>query len=178
MEPDPQDESQQPSTSFWDEMRQLMRLGLPIAFVQFGMTSMNFVDVALLGRHDKESLPAMTLGNLLTFGVMVFCMGTITAADPLLSQAVGARDRDAVPRLLGRTLLLSLLLSVPTAALLLPAATWLELLQQPAELIPEAAEYARLQTFGVLPFLWYGALRSLLSAHAPLAPISGMPKAP
>jgi MATE family multidrug resistance protein len=170
MKPDPRDDSQQPSASFWDEMRQLLRLGVPIAFVQFGLTSMNFIDVALLGRHDRESLPAMTLGNLLTFGVMVFCMGTITAADPLLSQAVGARDRDAVPRLLGRALLLSLLLSIPTAALLLPAATWLALLQQPAELIPEAAAYARLQTLGVLPFLWYGALRSLLSAHARLAP--------
>jgi len=170
MEHDPEDESQQPSASFWDEMRQLMKLGVPIAFVQFGMTSMNFIDVALLGRHDEHSLPAMTLGNLLTFSVMVFCMGAITAADPLFSQAVGARDRDAVPRLLGRTLLLSLLLSVPTAALLLPAATWLELLQQPAELIPEAAAYTRLQTLGVLPFLWYGALRSLLSAHARLAP--------
>ena len=147
-----------------------MRLGLPIAFVQFGMTAMNFVDVALLGRHDQASLPAMTLGNLLSFGVMVFCMGAITAADPLLSQAVGARDRAAVPRLLGRALLLSLVLSIPTAALLLPAATWLEALQQPPALIPEAASYARLQAFGVLPFLWYGVLRSLLSAHARLLP--------
>lgn len=163
-------DSQQPSRSFWDEMRQLMRLGLPIAFVQFGMTSMNFVDVALLGRHDEASLPAMTLGNLMSFGVMVFCMGAITAADPLMSQAVGARDQEAVPRLLGRTLLMSLLLTVPTAALLLPAATWLELLQQPAELIPEAASYARLQTIGILPFLWYCTLRSLLSAHARLTP--------
>lgn len=167
---DQQHESQQPSRTFWEEMRQLMRLGLPIAFVQFGMTAMNFVDVALLGRHDESSLPAMTLGNLLSFGTMVFCMGAITAADPLLSQAVGARDQEAVPRLLGRTLLLGLLLSVPTAMVLLPAATWLELLQQPPELIPEAASYARLQTIGILPFLWYGALRSLLSAHARLAP--------
>ena len=147
-----------------------MRLGLPIAFVQFGMTAMNFVDVALLGRHDASSLPAMTLGNLMSFGVMIFCVGAITAADPLMSQAVGARDEHAVPRLLGRTLLLSLLLTLPTAALLLPAATWLELLQQPPALIPEAASYARLQTIGILPFLWYCTLRSLLSAHARLAP--------
>lgn len=166
----PQHTSQEPSGSFWGEMRQLIRLGLPIAFVQFGMTAMNFVDVALLGQHDAQSLPAMTLGNLMSFGVMVFCMGAITAADPLMSQAVGARDQEAVPRLLGRTLMLSLLLTVPTAALLLPAATWLELLQQPPTLIPEAASYARLQTIGILPFLWYCTLRSLLSAHARLAP--------
>ena len=150
METNPQHQSQRPSRSFWDEMQQLMRLGLPIAFVQFGMTAMNFVDVALLGRHDQASLPAMTLGNLLSFGVMVFCMGAITAADPLLSQAVGARDRAAVPRLLGRALLLSLVLSVPTAALLLPAATWLEALQQPPALIPEAASYARLQALSLI----------------------------
>ncbi len=162
--------SQRASTSFWDEMRQLLRLGLPIAFVQLGMTAMNFVDVALLGRHDEASLPAMTLGNLLSFAAMVFCMGATTVADPLLSQAVGARDEDAVPRLLGRTLLLGLLLSLPTSLLLLPAATWLELLQQPPELIEEAARYAQLQALGVLPFLWYGALRSLLSAHARLWP--------
>jgi len=170
MAPDPHHDSQRPSRSFWDEMRQLMRLGLPIAFVQFGMTAMNFVDVALLGRHDASSLPAMTLGNLMSFGVMIFCVGAITAADPLMSQAVGARDEHAVPRLLGRTLLLSMLLTLPTAALLLPAATWLQLLQQPPELIPEAARYAQLQTIGILPFLWYCTLRSLLSAHARLAP--------
>ena len=75
-----------------------------------------------------------------------------------------------MPRLLGRTLLLGLALSLPTSLLLLPAATWLELLQQPPELIPEAARYAQLQALGVLPFLWYGALRSLLSAHARLLP--------
>ncbi len=170
MQPADVDPSQRPSRTAWEELRHLLRLGLPIAFVQLGMTAMNFVDVALLGRHDETSLPAMTLGNLLSFAMMVFCMGAITVADPLLSQAVGARDRDAVPRLLGRTLLLAFALSLPTALLLLPAATWLELLQQPPELIPEAARYAQLQALGVLPFLWYGALRSLLSAHARLLP--------
>ena len=153
-----------------DEVRQLMRLGLPIAFVQFGMTAMNFVDVAMLGRHDQQALPAMALGNLLSWAASVFCMGAVTATDPLLSQAVGANDHEAVPRLLGRGALLALVLTIPTAGLLMPAATWLQLFGQPEALIPEAATYARLQAFGILPFLWYSVLRSVLSSHASLMP--------
>ncbi|MCA8949780.1 MAG: hypothetical protein KDE27_09775, partial [Planctomycetes bacterium] len=160
------DASQVPSRSLADELRQLARLAGPIALVQFGMTALNFVDVALLGRHTPSSLPAMALGNTLGWAVVMFAFGVQTAADPLLSQAVGARDHDAVPRILGRVLALGVVLSIPTALLLLPAGLWLTLLGQPDALIGDAALYAQLQALGVLPFLWYSALRALLSAHA------------
>jgi len=163
-------QSQHASRTFADEVRQLLRLGLPIAFVQFGMTAMNFVDVAMLGRHDEKALPAMALGNLLSWAASVFCMGAVTATDPLLSQAVGANDQQAIPRLLGRGCLLALVLTIPTAIMLQPAGLWLELFGQPPALIPEAATYARLQAIGILPFLWYSVLRSLLSSHASLMP--------
>ena len=169
MPPTP-DASQMPSRSLADELRHLLRLGAPIALVQFGTTALNFTDVALLGRHEPASLPAMALGNTVAWVTLVFCMGVVTALDPLLSQAVGARDHRAVPRLLGRGALLGLLLSVPSALLLLPAGLWLELAGQPQDLIPTAAGYARLQALGVLPFLWYSVLRSHLSAHARLGP--------
>ena len=162
--------SQTPSRSFADELRQLLRLGLPIALVQLGMTALNFVDIAMLGHHDEASLPAMALGNTLSWGAMMFCMGAVTAVDPLLSQAIGARDHAAVPRLLGRGLLLAVLLGVPAMLLLLPAEGWLRLCGQQPELIPGAASYARLQAFAVLPFLWYSVLRIGLSAHARLWP--------
>lgn len=164
------DPSQRVSRDFGDEVRQLLRLGAPIALVQFGTTALNFVDVAMLGRHDPASLPAMAMGNTAAWVVLVFCMGIVTALDPLFSQAVGARDDRAVPRLLGRGGLLALLLSVPTGLLLLPAETLLAWAGQPPALIPDAAAYARLQALGVLPFLWYSVLRSYLSAHARLGP--------
>lgn len=166
----PSSPSQHQSQSIADEVRQLLRLGLPIAFVQFGMTAMNFVDVAMLGRHDEQGIPAMALGNLLSWAASVFCMGAVNATDPLLSQAVGANDQEAVPRLLGRGALLAFVLTIPTALLLMPAGTWLELFGQPEALIPEAATYARLQALGILPFLWYSVLRSVLSSHASLMP--------
>lgn len=169
MEPNPP-QPLSPSRSLGHELWQLLRLGGPIALVQFGMTALNFVDVAMLGHQDAAALPAMALGATLVWGAMMFCMGACTAADPLLSQAVGARDHAAVPRVLGRAGLLAVLLSVPAALFLLPSATWLAWCGQPAELIPAAAAYAEISAFGVLPFLWYSLLRSLLSSHARLRP--------
>ena len=163
-------QSQQPSRSFADELRQLLRLAGPIAVVQLGQTSLNFVDIAMLGHHDAASLPAMTLGNTLAWGAMMFCFGALTAVDPLLSEAIGANDRAAVPRLLGRGALLAVVLSVPTALLLLPAHLWLTLAGQAPELIGDATAYAQWQALGVLPFLWYGVARTFLSAHARLWP--------
>jgi len=162
--------SQTPSRSFGDEVRQLLRLGLPIALVQLGLTGLNFVDLAMLGHYDAAALPAMALGNTLVWIVSMFCMGALAAADPLLSQAVGAGDRAAIPRVFGRALLLAVALSLPASLLLLPAAQWLELANQPADLIAPAADYARWQMLSILPFLWFTTCRSVLSAHARLLP--------
>lgn len=164
------DASQIASRSFGEELRALLRLGLPIALVQLGMTALNLVDVAMLGHDDPSSLPAMALGNNLAWAASMFCLGAIAAVDPLLSQAVGARDHAAIPRLLGRGGLLAFLLALPAAALLWPAPLWLHLAGQPSELIPTAATYARWQILALLPLLLYGLLRSLLSAHSRLWP--------
>ncbi|MCR9246709.1 MAG: MATE family efflux transporter [bacterium] len=166
----PANDSQRASSSFSDELWQLARLAGPIALVQFGTTALSFVDVAMLGRHEPAALPAMALGNTLGWAMMMFAFGVQTAADPLLSQAVGARDHEAVPRLLGRTLLLGVALTIPSALMLLPSRLWLTWFGQPEALIGDAATYAQLQALGVLPFLWYSAARALLSAHARMAP--------
>lgn len=163
-------QSQRPSRSFADELGQLLRLGGPIALVQLGLVALNFVDIALLGRHDPGSLPAMALGNTLAWIATMFCVGTVTAVDPLLTQAIGARDHAAVPRVLGRGAALAVLLAAPAALLLLPAATWLQWSGQPSELVPDAAAYARWQALAVLPWLWFSLLRSFLSAHGRLWP--------
>jgi MATE family multidrug resistance protein len=65
---------------------------------------------------------------------------------------------------------LAAILSLPAMGLLLPAGTWLAWLGQKPELIGDAALYARINTLGFLPFLWFSLLRSWLSAHSRVAP--------
>lgn len=158
------------SRTLREEATHLLRLAAPIALVQLGMTAMGFVDVAFLGRYDAAALAAMSLGNTLSWGVIFFCLGVLAAVDPLLSQAVGAGDRDAIPRTLLRGFALAIGLAVPATLLLMPAATWFEWLGQPTDQIADAAAYARINTLGIAPILWFQLLRALHSAHSRTGP--------
>src|SRR4051794_13629958 len=74
----------------------LMRLAIPIAFVQVGLALMGFVDTAMAGRMDELSLGAAGLGNSIFFVISIIGLGIVLGTDPLASQAFGAgRERDA-----------------------------------------------------------------------------------
>src|SRR4051812_24270451 len=135
-----------------DELRATIGLAIPVVLVQLGFMGMGVVDTLMVGRLSAGVLAAVALGNLYYFNVSIFGSGTLMALDPLVAQAVGAGDNDAVSRAMQRGLFIAVLLSVATACLLAPAAPVLRALHQPAEVIPDAAAYVRISIFGVLPY--------------------------
>jgi MATE family multidrug resistance protein len=162
--------AQRRTKNFGAELRELARLGGPIAFVQVGLNALSFVDACFLGHYKSSALPAMALGNTLVWLVLATGMGFVMAVDPLLSQAIGAREPHAVTRQLLRGAVLAFALSIPAALSLLPAPLWLDWLGQKPDLIPGAATYARISSLGVLPFFGFSLLRTFLSAHSRIAP--------
>ena len=153
------------------ELRATVRLAVPVVFVQLGFMAMGVVDTLMVGRLSATALAAVALGNLYFFNVAIFSQGTLMALDPLVAQAIGANEKDAVSRAIQRGLLIAIMLSVLTALLLAPAAPMLRLLRQPAEIIPDAAAYARISIAGVIPYLAFVVLRQSLQAMHRVAPI-------
>jgi MATE family multidrug resistance protein len=129
------------------------------------------VDTIMVGHVSAAALAAVALGNVYFFAVIVFGMGTLMALDPLVAQAVGAGDEPATARAVQRGLLLALVLTVPITLALLPANAVFTALQQPLEVVPLAAGYARASAPGVLPFLAFVVLRQSLQAMNRLRPI-------
>ena len=99
-----------------------MRLAVPVVFVQLGFMTMGVVDTLMVGRLSARVLAAVALGNLYYFNVSIFGQGTLMALDPLVAQAIGAKETDSVSRAIQRGLLIATMLSVATALLLAPAA--------------------------------------------------------
>jgi MATE family multidrug resistance protein len=153
------------------EIRDVARLAAPIVVVQVGLMMMGVVDAAIVGRHSAEGLAAVALGNVYFNSVVTLGQGTLMALDPLIAQAVGAKDRPAIERSIQRGLVLCLVLSVPLALLLLPGDSLLEPLRQPAEIVPVAAAYARACAPGVLPYLAFIALRQSVQAFTLVRPV-------
>ena len=143
---------------------ELVRLALPIVIVQVGLMAMGVVDSIMVGRISAAALAGVALGNVYFYACAVFGMGTLLALDPIVAQAVGARDEPAVTRALQRGLILSAALTVPISLLLMTVRPALALLGQPADVIPIASGYVWREIPGVLPFLAFTVLRQTLQA--------------
>ena len=154
-----------------DEVRELLRLALPVVVVQVGMMLMGVVDTIMIGHYSTPALAAVALGNLYFFTAAVFGMGVLMSLDPVVAQAVGAGDELAVGRAVQRGLLLALLLTVIISLALAPAAWVLEKLAQPDDVVPLAALYTRITIPGVYPFLAFVVLRQTLQAMKLMKPI-------
>jgi multidrug resistance protein, MATE family len=153
------------------EIRDVARLAAPIVVVQVGMMMMGVVDAAIVGRYSAEGLAAVALGNVYFNSIVTLGHGTLMALDPLMSQAVGARDGPAIELSIQRGLVLCGLLSIPLALLLLPGELFLAPLRQPPEVVPTAAAFARASALGVLPYLGFIALRQTVQAFSLVRPV-------
>ena len=146
------------------EMRAMITLAFPVVVAQVGLMAMGAVDTLMVGHISARVLAAVALGNLYFFNAIVLSQGTLMALDPIIAQAIGARDEAAVSRALQRGLLLAVLLSVLTALILLPVRSVLLLTRQQAEIIADTTNYVWLSIPGALPFLLFIVFRQTLQA--------------
>ena len=153
------------------DFRAMLRLALPVAAVQLGIMAMGVTDTIMVGHLSPAALAAGALGNLYFFIAGIFGQGTLMALDPVISQAVGARDAEAISRALQRGLVVALALTVFTCATFVPVEWVLRVLDQPPEVIPDAASYVRIAIPGVFPFYAFVVFRQSLQAMHRVAPV-------
>jgi MATE family multidrug resistance protein len=149
----------------------LLRLAGPLVLIQVGTMLMGVVDTVMVGRVSPAALASVALGHMYFFAISIFGMGVLFALDPIIAQGLGARDELAVRRGLQRGLVLSLALSVPISLVLLTVRPVLELVNQPAEVIPAAVGFVHRNALSVWPFYVFIVLRQTLQAHHRVLPI-------
>jgi multidrug resistance protein, MATE family len=154
-----------------EDLRATWQLAAPIVLVQVGWQLMGFVDALMVGRVSPTALAAVSVGNLVFFNVQVLAFGILMALDPLVSQAVGARDETGVALGVQRGVLLALGLSVLIGAALWPAEWLLSALDQPADVVPLASEWLRWSILGVIPLNLFTVGRQTLQARQLVRPV-------
>lgn len=153
------------------DFRELITLATPIVAVWVGIMLMGVVDSIMVGRYSAQALASVAIGNFYFFSVFVLAGGILFALDPLVAQAVGAKDPPAITLALERGLVLSVLLAVATIPLLLAGGPVLRGLRQPADVVPGATLYVLVVGTSMLPLLVFTALRQTLQAMEIVAPI-------
>ena len=135
-------------------------LAVPLALTQLTQMAMSFVDVIMIGRLGPAAMAAGVVGTSVFFSLLLVCAGVVMAVNPMVSQAVGAGDERAIGRSLRQGLWLGAILGVPLIVLLSQAETLLLWAGQEPATAELGGAYVRAIRWGVLPHLWYTALRS------------------
>jgi len=152
------------------EAKTILRLALPVVSTQVAFMLMGVIDTLMVSRLGTRALAAATLGNLWVFGTFVFFMGLLMGLDPIISQAHGARDGARVGLALQRGLVLSLLASLPLAALWALTGPVLRLAGQEADLAALAQGFAVVQIPSIPAFLAFTAMRQYLTGRGIMKP--------
>lgn len=153
------------------EIRETLRLAVPIAFAQVALMTMGLVDAAMVGRVSATDAAAVQIGNSLTFFVTCTAMGVTMAVEPLASQAMGAGDPHRAWTSFRAGLLACLLLSIPSmiAAALSP---WLlHALKVDPTVIPAATAFTYARIPGIPLWLLFMSAKAYLEARGLTRPL-------
>ncbi len=153
------------------ELKETVSLALPMVLVQVGIMAMGFVDTVMVGHVSGAVLAAVGLGNIYFFNISIFGTGTLMALDPLVSQAVGARDERSIASATQRGAILALGISIVTILALLPSAHVLRALGRRESLVDETSAYLVISATGVIPFFAFVVFRQTLQALGRIRPI-------
>ena len=148
------------------ELSGLWRLALPLALAQMGQALMGLVDTAVLGRVSAEAQAAAGLGNSLTFTLSYFGMGVMMALDPLVAQAIGAKDETRARTWLWQGAWLAGVVSLPLMLAVALAPLVLGPFGVEAAIARGAGEYMRWRIPGVPLLLLFIGTRSYLQGVA------------
>jgi multidrug resistance protein, MATE family len=146
------------------ELGETLRLAVPIALTQLGQIAMMTTDIAFIGRLGSEALAAASLAHTVFFVSFTFGMGLVSAVAPLAAQAFGARDPRMVRRSLRVGLWAALLIALPMMALPFRGEQILLALGQAPAAAHLAQQYLFGLVWGILPALWFIAIRGFMSA--------------
>ena len=154
-----------------DEFAETLKLAVPIALTQLGQIAMMTTDLALVGRLGDQAVAATALATTIFFVAVTFGMGLVSAVAPLAAQAFGARNPHLVRRSLRVGLWAALFISLPMMALPLRGEQILVLLGQAPATAQLAQQYLFGLGWGILPALWFLAIRGFMGAINRPAPI-------
>lgn len=148
------------------EIGAMAGLAWPLILGGFAQMAINTVDVLILGRYDVAALAASALALNLLWAMVIFGLGVVTAAAPLIAAERGRRPHSVrdVRRTVRQAGWTAAFVCLPIWLATWHAEALFALLGQEPALSRAAAGFLRIAMWGALPFLLYAVLRLYVTA--------------
>jgi MATE family multidrug resistance protein len=153
-------------TPWRTELSATLSLAWPLMLANLTMQLIQATDVILLGWLGPTQLAAAALALSLSFGMVLFALGVLTASSPMIASALGARFnavRD-VRRTFRQSLWAAALMAVPTLIVLWNAEPIILGFGQEPELARLAAWFLKGYMWVIPPWMLFQVMRNFVSA--------------
>ncbi|HET8866349.1 MAG TPA: MATE family efflux transporter [Gracilimonas sp.] len=142
-----------------EEGLKLMAIGSPIIATQLMRMGLNFTDTVMAGNLSALDLAAVAIGNAIYMPLGIFCMATLIAINPIVSQFLGARKFYEIGKSARQMFWLVMMLAIPCFFLIRNLDIVMIWVGVTEEIIPIADGYLKALSWGILPLLAYAGVR-------------------
>lgn len=153
------------------EIREFLKLAIPLASAQVAQALTGFVDTLMMGRLGQDALAAGGLAVMIFMASLMTGIGIVSSVSPLAAEAYGAQQPRRVGQVTRQGLWLALLIALPVIPMMANLSELMRSLGQPPAIIPLAATYLDLARWGFLPALGFAVLRCTVTALSTARPI-------
>ncbi|HEY1604678.1 MAG TPA: MATE family efflux transporter [Allosphingosinicella sp.] len=149
-----------------DELRATVALAWPLVLTNLTQSLIASTDVVLLGWAGARTLASATIGINLYYAFLIFGIGLVTAASPMMAKELGARRHSVrdVRRTVRQAIWSAVAICVPVWLVLWHTRSILLAIGQDPGLAAGAQILVRHLMWAMLPALCYMVLRAFVSA--------------
>lgn len=106
------------------ELRAILKLAFPILITQLAQVGMGTIDTLMSGNVSTADLTAVAVGTSIWTPIWLFMAGILMALSPIVSSVNASQKTSSLPRLLGSSIWLALMLSIIFGLILILLAIW------------------------------------------------------
>ncbi|KUJ75403.1 MATE family efflux transporter [Thiomicrospira sp. XS5] len=161
----------------WLELKQLVRLSVPILLAQLALTGLGVVDTIMSGQVGTDDLAAIGLGSSLLLPVFMIATGVLLALTPIIARQKGREAWGDVTQFLHQAIWLSIPLGLFSLFVLMHLQWVLDWLTLPPAVYHLTDDYLFYIAFGLPGIALYQAFRFFwegLGLTVPTMIISGL----
>lgn len=153
------------------EIREFLKLAIPLASAQVAQAATGFVDTVMMGWLGQESLAAGGLAAMIFMALMMTGIGIISGVSPLVAEAHGAKQNRRVGQVTRQGLWIALLLSIPGMQIIANLDTLMHQFGHSATTVRLADTYLSVMAWGLFPAIGFAVLRGCIVSLSEARPI-------
>jgi MATE family multidrug resistance protein len=149
---------------FRTEVREFLKLAIPLASAQVAQLTTGFADTVMMGHLGNEILASGALASITFFSITIATSGIVMGVTPLVATAYGAGNQTDIEQFTQQGLWLSLLLSIPIMIATAHFDSFVGGLGLDVTTLELASTYLDIMLWGLFPALGFAMLRGVVSA--------------